>query len=141
MKICDEHFHFYDILLGGFETKPIKNTKTFNIGNRRAEHGLWLFHCNLSTNEPQSFPPHYVTLNRNHQSRRFKLMRHSFKLIFTKPYLYSCLTEAKFFAEFFTHESIWIVSLVKKPLKTVQLFQTKYFTLILFSFNPNPVNF
>ena len=55
MKICDEHFHFYDILLGGFETKPVKkNTKSFNMGNRGAEHGLWLFHCNLLTNEPQS---------------------------------------------------------------------------------------
>ena len=139
MKICDEHFHFYDILLCGFETKPIKNTKTFNIGNRGTEHGLWLFHYNLLTNEPQSFPPHYVTLDKNHQSRRFKLMRHSFKLIFTKPYqtkpyLYSCLTEAKFFAEFFTHESIWIVSLVKKSLKTVELFQTKYLFNINFIF-------
>ena len=27
MKICDEHVHFYDILLGGFETKPIKIKK------------------------------------------------------------------------------------------------------------------
>ena len=44
MKTCDEHFHFYDILLCDFETKPTKKILKHSTSEIE-EYGLWLFHC------------------------------------------------------------------------------------------------